>query len=219
MTEFNVNEIFYSIQGESTTMGIPTAFIRFTGCNLRCSYCDTAYAYHEGETNTLEEILDKISAYKAEYVCLTGGEPLLQKDLPILIKKLVSLKKQISIETSGATSIKNVAKKDAKRVKIIMDIKTPSSLMADRNNYNNFEYLRAWDEIKFVCGSKEDFDFSVDIIKRFKLNTKTHILFSPISGKLELQKLASWVLNTKMKNIRLQLQLHKIIWPDIEKGV
>lgn len=217
--DFNVNEIFYSIQGESTTMGIPTVFIRFTSCNLRCSYCDTEYAYHNGEKKTLEEILKEISKFKAEYVCLTGGEPLLQKNLLFLIKKLVSIRKQISIETSGAISIKNIAKKDWKRVKIVMDIKTPSSLMADRNNYNNFEYLRAWDEVKFVCGSKEDFDFAVDIIKRFKLNLKYHILFSPISDRLEVQKLATWVLNAKMKNVRLQIQLHKIIWPNIEAGV
>ncbi len=217
--DFNVNEIFYSIQGESTTMGIPTVFVRFTGCNLRCSYCDTEYAYHNGEQKNLEEILKEISKFKVEHICLTGGEPLLQKNLLFLIKKLVSIRKQISIETSGAISIKNIAKKDWKRVKIIMDIKTPSSLMADRNDYNNFEYLRAWDEVKFVCGSKEDFDFAIDIIKRFKLNLKSHILFSPISDKLEFQKIAAWVLNAKMKNIRLQIQLHKIIWPNIEVGV
>jgi len=217
--DFNVNEIFYSIQGESTTTGIPTVFIRFTGCNLRCSYCDTEYAYHNGDKKTLEEILKEVSGYKAEYVCLTGGEPLLQKDLLLLIKKLVSLRKQISIETSGSLSVKNIAKKEWKRVKVIMDIKTPSSLMADRNDYSNFKYLRPWDEIKFVCGSKEDFNFAIDIIKRFKLNLKSHILFSPISERLNYQKLATWVLASKMKNIRLQIQLHKIIWPDTKKGV
>ncbi len=217
--DFNVNEIFYSIQGESTTTGIPTVFIRFTGCNLRCSYCDTEYAYHNGDKKTLEEILKEVAEFKAEYVCLTGGEPLLQKDLLYLIKKLVSIRKQISIETSGSLSIKNIARKEWKRVKVVMDIKTPSSLMADRNNYSNFEYLRPWDEVKFVCGSKEDFDFAIDIIKRFKLNSKAHILFSPISDKLSYKKLASWVLNAKMKNTRLQVQLHKIIWPDTEVGV
>ena len=219
MTSYNINEIFYSIQGESSSMGIPTVFVRFTGCNLRCSYCDTQYAYHDGEKKTLEDTLKEILSYKAEYICLTGGEPLLQKDLILLIKKLKALKKRISIETSGSLPIKNIAKKDWNKVKFIMDIKTPSSLMANRNDYSNFNHLRAWDEIKFVCGSKEDFDFSIDIIKRFKLNSKVHILFSVVNGKLSMQKLAKWVLNAKMKNMRLQVQLHKIIWPDVDKGV
>jgi len=219
MANFKINEIFYSVQGESSTMGIPTSFIRFTGCNLRCSYCDTEYAYHDGVDNTLEEIIEEISSHKAEYVCLTGGEPLMQKDLVVLIKKLISLRKQISIETGGALTIKNVTKKEWKRVKVILDIKTPSSLMANKNDYSNFNYLRPWDEIKFVCGSKEDFDFAIDIVKRFKLNSKVHILFSVVYGKLSNQKLAEWVLNAKMKNTRLQVQLHKIIWPDAEKGV
>ena len=219
MVSFKINEIFYSVQGESSTMGIPTSFIRFTGCNLRCSYCDTEYAYHDGVEKTLEEVIQEISKDKAEYVCLTGGEPLMQKDLVALIKKLISLRKQISIETGGALSVKSVTKKEWKRVKVILDIKTPSSLMANKNDYSNFNYLRPWDEIKFVCGSKEDFDFAIDIVKRFKLNSKVHILFSVVYGKLSNQKLAEWVLNAKMKNTRLQVQLHKIIWPDVEKGV
>ena len=217
--DFNINEIFYSIQGESTTAGIPTIFVRFTGCNLRCSYCDTEYAYHNGNTKTLDEIIKEVNKYKAEYVCLTGGEPLLQKDLIKLVKKLVTQRKQISIETSGSISIEKYAKKEWKRVKIVMDIKTPSSLMAARNDYNNFNYLRKHDEVKFVCGSKEDFDFALDIIKRFKLNQKCHILFSPVSGKIEYKKLAKWILDAKIRNVRLQLQLHKIIWPDSESGV
>jgi 7-carboxy-7-deazaguanine synthase len=216
---YKVNEIFYSIQGESSLMGYPTVFIRFTGCNLRCSYCDTSYAYYDGEEKELEDILKEISEYKTEYICLTGGEPLLQKDLLTLIKKFVTLRKRVSIETGGALSIKHIAKKEWKKVKIILDIKTPSSLMADRNNYHNFEYLRSWDEVKFVCASKEDFDFSMDIIKRFKVNTKAQILFSPVSGKIEYERLAEWVLKSKLKNTRLQLQLHKIIWPEDTRGV
>ncbi|MBN2693948.1 radical SAM protein [bacterium] len=212
---FQVNEIFYSIQGESTYIGIPTIFIRFTGCSLRCSYCDTQYAFFEGESLTIDEIIEKIASFKTDYICLTGGEPLEQKDIISLIKKLLELNKVISIETSGAVSIKNIPSK----AKIVMDIKTPSSNMSELMLLSNIEMLKSSDEVKFVCQTEADIDWSIDFCKKYELYKKAHILFSPVLGVLNPQVLVEKILSNSIPNTRVQIQIHKVIWNPDTKGV
>lgn len=209
-----INEIFYSIQGEGTNTGLPCIFVRLTYCNLRCSYCDTEYAFHEGENFTIEEILNSIKQYKCNLVEITGGEPLVQKESLDLITQLCDAGYKVMLETGGSLAIKNV---DA-RVKIIMDIKTPSSLMSEKNLFENIDYLKPTDEIKFVIGSREDYDWSKTIIERYHLNDKCELLFSTVFSKLENRKLVEWILEDNLK-VRFQTQLHKYIWEPNKKGV
>ncbi|MBN1569096.1 MAG: radical SAM protein [Acidobacteria bacterium] len=210
-----VNEIFYSIQGESSYAGRPCAFIRMSGCNLRCTYCDTAYAFNEGTEMTIPEILQKIEAFPTRLVLVTGGEPMLQGSIHELFKELLNRNYTVLLETGGHVSLAEV---DA-RVHKIMDIKCPSSGMDRHNDYGNIECLTQRDEVKFVVGGKPDFDWACNLIRRYDIVSRAgEILFSPIHMKLPYADLASWVLSCGLR-VRIQLQLHKIIWPDKQRGV
>ena len=207
-----VNEIFLSIQGESLSAGYPTIFVRFTGCNIRCQYCDTAYAYSEGKDMSPEEILQEIKKLSYNRVCLTGGEPLLQKDLGNLLKLLGDY--IVTIETNG--SIKLDTLQLCNNHSIVMDMKTPSSGCSDTMQFNNFEILSDRDEIKFVIGDRYDYEWSkVIMCKYFK---KGNITFSPVFGKIEYKDIVEWILNDRL-NVRFQLQLHKFIWNPDKRGV
>jgi 7-carboxy-7-deazaguanine synthase len=209
-----VNEIFYSIQGEGTKAGLPCIFIRLTYCNLRCSYCDTEYAFYEGKDLSIEEIIASIKKYNCNLVEITGGEPLFQEESLTLMKNLCDSGYEVMLETSGSLAIENIDN----RVKIIMDLKTPSSLMEKKNLYQNIKFLKQTDEVKFVIGNKKDYDWSKQIIKEYKLSEKCEILFSIVFGKLENRKLVEWILKDNL-NVRFQTQLHKYIWEPNKKGV
>jgi len=209
-----VNEIFFSIQGESTLVGKPTVFVRTTHCNLRCTYCDTKYAYWEGEVKTLDAILEEIKKYETEYVCITGGEPLLQKATIELMQRLLDMKYTVSLETNGSLSIKDVPLAVVK----VLDIKCPVSGEQDRMAWENFDLLRPHDNIKFVVGSREDFDWAQEICQRHTLHEKGTVLYSPVYGKVKPADLASWILKAKAP-VTMQMQLHKEIWGPNEKGV
>lgn len=209
-----INEIYYSIQGESSRAGLPCVFIRLTYCNLRCSYCDTEYAFYEGRDYSIDEILEKIKAYKCNLVEVTGGEPLFQKESYELLKHLCNEGYEVLLETGGSISIKEVDK----RVKIIMDLKCPSSGMLKKNLYSNIESLKQTDELKFVIGSREDYDWTKEVIHKYELTGKCEILFSVVFGELDPVILVNWILEDKL-NVRFQLQMHKFIWDPEAKGV
>ena len=209
-----VNEIFYSIQGESTYAGFPFVFIRLTGCPLRCSWCDTQYAYDEGENKSIDEIIKSIEKFPTKYVEITGGEPLIQKNTPLLVHALLNRGYEVFIETSGACDINLVPN----TVHRIMDIKCPSSAMTDKMEWQNLQKLSRNDEVKFVIASEEDFNFAVKIINENKQLLNYPLLISPVWGRVEIQTLADWILESGLP-FRLQLQLHKIIWPELERGV
>jgi len=209
-----VNEIYYSIQGESTKAGLPCIFIRLTYCNLRCTYCDTEYAFYEGKDKSIDEILEEIKQYDCKLVEVTGGEPLVQEECLELMKRLADSEYEVLLETGGSLPIKDIDK----RVKIIMDLKCPSSEMKKKNLYENIGYLKKSDEIKFVIGNREDYDWTKKIISRYNLEGKFEILFSVILGKLEPLTLVNWVLEDKL-NVRFQLQMHKFVWDPAQKGV
>ena len=210
-----VNEIFYSIQGESSFAGWPCAFIRLTGCNLRCTYCDTKYAFNEGSEMSILEILQAIEAFPTRLVLLTGGEPMLQQSIYALMEKLLGKEYTVLLETGGQVSL---AKVDA-RVHKIMDFKCPSSGMESHNDYGNVQYLTQNDEVKFVIGDRPDFDWACDLVRRYELASRTgSVIFSPVFNKISNADLAGWVLNCGIR-VRMQLQLHKLIWHDKERGV
>jgi len=209
-----INEIFYSIQGESSKSGLPCVFIRLTYCNLRCTYCDTEYAFFDGKEMSIEEIISEVKRYKCNLVEVTGGEPLMQEDVFVLMSRLCNEGFDVMLETGGSISIKEVEK----RVMIVMDLKCPSSNMLKKNLYSNIDYLKRNDEIKFVIGSKEDYDWAKAIIKTYGLVNKCDILFSVVYGELEPVKLVNWILEDKLK-VRYQLQMHKVIWHPETKGV
>jgi 7-carboxy-7-deazaguanine synthase len=209
-----INEIFFSIQGESTYAGHPTVFIRTTGCNLRCSYCDTKYSYYEGTEKSLDEVLAEIRKHPAKYVCITGGEPLLQKEVLTLMSKLCDLDYFVSLETSGSKSIKNVDP----RVKIILDVKTPDSGAANSFLLDNLESLQTSTEFKFVICSDKDFDWSENFCSQYGLKEKFTVLYSPSYGQVTERWLAEKILQ-KNSTARLQLQLHKYIWNPTTRGV
>ena len=210
-----VNEIYYSVQGESTAAGLPCIFVRLTFCNLRCTYCDTEYAFYEGKDLSIPEIISEIKKYDCKLVEITGGEPLVQMDECLnLMKQLSDNGFEVLLETGGSLSIKDIDS----RVKIIMDLKCPSSGMEKKNLYENINYLKPTDELKFVVGSKEDYDWTKDIILKYKLDKKCELLFSVVFGKLEPVQLVNWILEDKLK-VRFQLQMHKIIWHPETKGV
>jgi 7-carboxy-7-deazaguanine synthase len=206
LTSLKINEIFYSIQGESSRIGLPTIFIRLTGCPMRCVYCDTGYAFNEGKNFSLDEIIESIKKFPSKYITVTGGEPLAQKNVLQLLDQLIELNYEVSLETGGAIDIQGVHQK----VKIILDIKTPKS--GEVNNYfwDNLKKIRAFDEIKIVIQDKEEFDWAINIIKEYKINP-AQVIFSPVFGQLDYQKLAEFVLNSEQP-YRMQLQLHKLIW-------
>ncbi len=211
-----VNEIFYSIQGESVFAGRPCVFVRLSGCNLRCAYCDTRYAYKGGEAMDIPEILEAVSGYGAPLVEVTGGEPLLQKESPALIQALLSCGYQVLLETNGSL---NIGRVDRRCVKIV-DIKCPSSGESEKNRLDNLNLLRPADQVKFVIGTDQDFAFAREMVRsRCARIPAGQILFSPVSGRLAPRQLADWILAEKLWQVRLQLQLHKHLWPDIEQGV
>ncbi len=208
--ECRVNEIFFSLQGESVKVGLPTIFIRLTGCPLRCTYCDTAYAFHEGEKMTIDAIIQDISQYRAKHVTVTGGEPLAQKTCHELLARLCDEGYQVSLETSGAIDIANVDE----RVMKIMDMKTPGSLEADKNNFKNIACLTNKDQIKFVISDQSDYEWSKQKMNEFKLTDICEVLFSPVHETLSPTDLADWILEDKL-NVRLQVQLHKYLWGNV----
>ncbi len=204
-----VNEIFYSLQGESSFAGQPCVFIRLTGCNLRCSYCDTQYAYHTGKAMEINRIIDEISQYKCPLVEVTGGEPLIQKNTPDLILSLIENGFQVLLETNGSQDINLV---DDRCVKVV-DIKCPSSNEAGHNNFKNLKRLTSLDEVKFVLSNKEDYEYAKEVIERpqFSELQRNKVHFSPVFGQLEYKKLAKWILEDHLR-VKLHIQLHKIIW-------
>lgn len=214
-----VNEIFFSIQGESTYAGLPCAFVRLSGCNLRCSYCDTRHAYEEGEEHTTEQVMDAVARFPTGLVEITGGEPLLQPETLALVTALTDRRYKVLIETNGSVSLRGI---DA-RATTIMDIKCPGSGMSEHMLWDNLSLLRPHDEIKFVLTDRADYDWSVEIIGEYRLHEKHTVHLSPAFGVLEPSELASWMLASRMltdgPNVRLHLQLHKYIWPQVERGV
>lgn len=210
-----VNELFYSIQGESSYAGLPCVFVRLTGCNLRCSWCDTVYAYEEGLNCSLDEIMSRIGAYPCRLVEITGGEPLLQQETPVLAARLLDRGYTVLIETNGS---KNIAMLDSRCVRI-MDIKCPSSRESGSNDFSNLGRLTDHDEVKFVIGSREDYDYAKAVLEKlpdfFKIK---NIHFSPLYDIMTPVMLAGWMLEDGI-GARLSLQLHKTIWPDTPCGV
>ena len=206
-----INEIFYSIQGETSRTGIPTTFVRLTGCPLRCSYCDTKYAFKEGIKKSFDEILIEIDQNKTKYITITGGEPLAQKNILLFMKELCDLKYSVSIETSNAYTIEEIDP----RVSIILDIKTPASNEADKNLVKNYNHLKSFDEIKFVICNLSDFNWSKKYIEKYNLISTCQIIFSPSYEEMPLSELADLILRDGL-NVRLQAQLHKTIWGPID---
>lgn len=211
MTEtLRITEIFYSLQGESNTVGWPTVFIRLTGCPLRCVYCDTAYAFQGGETLTIDDIIEQVKAYDTPYVTVTGGEPLAQKNCFKLLEKLVDAGFSVSLETSGAIDIAEVDS----RITKVMDLKTPGSNEEHRNIYQNIEYLDAKDQVKFVISNDEDYAWSKAQLEQYQLHKCCEVLFSPCAGTQDYSQLADQILADRLP-VRFQLQLHKILWGDV----
>ena len=202
-----VTEIFHSLQGESSRAGLPTVFVRLTGCPLRCAWCDTDYAFSGGETMTLGEVLVEVARHGARQVCVTGGEPLAQKACLPLLEALCDAGYSVSLETSGALDIAQV---DA-RVSRIMDLKAPASGEADRNHWENLDRLNAGDEIKIVLADEADYDWAKSVLAARRLDAICPVLLSPVAGKLDAKRLAEWVLRDKLP-VRVQLQLHKLLW-------
>lgn len=209
-----VCEIFTSIQGESSYAGMPCTFIRLTGCNLRCSYCDTTYAYSEGRELTGDEILSEVQRAGIDLVEITGGEPLLQYEVFQLARRLLDENYGILIETNGSQSIKEIDK----RAIVVLDIKTPGSGMSGEMDFSNLDFIRSTDEIKFVITNREDYEWSKEIIQRHKLFEKCRLLFSPAFGILPPENLARWMIDDRLK-IRLNLQLHKYIFSSEQGGM
>jgi len=209
-----INEIFYSIQGESLYAGLPCVFVRLTGCNLRCAYCDTRYAYDAGSMMSVESIMEKIASYPCRLVEITGGEPLMQEATPHLIARLIDAGYTVLLETNGSMDIRPV---DDRCIKI-MDVKCPGSGASDKNNYHNFKYLSSKDQIKCVIADATDYAFAKFILSAHLPTGKSiAVLFSPAFGMLDPSQLAEWILADGL-DVRLQLQLHKILWPHDSKG-
>ena len=210
-----INEIYHSIQGESTSAGRPCVFVRLTYCNLRCTYCDTEYAFYEGKDMSVQQVIDEVEKYNCKLVEITGGEPLVQMEECLdLMKNLCDLGYEVMVETGGSLSIKDIDP----RVKIIMDLKCPTSGMEKKNLYQNLMFLKLNDELKFVIGNREDYDWTVEIVKKYNLVGKCVILFSAVFGELEPVQLIKWILEDKL-DVRYQLQMHKYIWHPETKGV
>ena len=209
-----VNEIFFSIQGEGTRTGEPCIFVRLTGCPLRCVYCDTAYAFHEGEKHTEAEVLASISRYPCRLVLLTGGEPLSQRESFPFVARLLDEGYEVLIETSGHVSLQGL---DPRAI-VILDVKTPKSGESKKMDWGNLELLKSRDEVKFVIADRSDFEWSRDLVKERGLQAKCRVLFSPVHGELHPGELGRWILDDGL-GVRLQVQLHKYLWPGVERGV
>ncbi|MFI8481484.1 7-carboxy-7-deazaguanine synthase QueE [Pseudomonas sp. NPDC078700] len=208
-----ITEIFFSLQGETRTAGLPTVFVRLTGCPLRCQYCDTAYAFNGGELMSLDAIIEKIASYSPRYVCVTGGEPLAQPNCIALLERLCDAGFEVSLETSGALDVSAV---DA-RVSKVLDLKTPGSAEVARNRYENIDLLTHNDQVKFVICSREDYDWATTKLIQYRLNERAgEVLLSPSHQQVSARDLADWIVADNLP-VRLQLQLHKILWND-EQG-
>ena len=205
--ELRVSEIFYSLQGETSRIGLPTVFIRLTGCPLRCTYCDTTYAFTGGQNISVAEVLGQVAEYAPHYVTVTGGEPLAQKNCLLLLRALCDAGYQVSLETSGALDISEV---DA-RVMRVLDIKTPASGEVEKNHWENLPLLTSHDEVKFVLCSESDYQWAKQILLQYHLAEKCAVLFSPAHGTLDAAELAEWVLRDRLP-VRMLLQLHKLLW-------
>ena len=206
-TTLRVSEIFFSLQGETSRVGLPTVFVRLTGCPLRCGYCDTAYAFTGGESISITMILEQVAQHQASYVTVTGGEPLAQKSCLVLLKALCDAGYSVSLETSGALDLFKVDSRVCK----VMDIKTPGSGEVDKNLWSNLNYLTRQDEIKFVLTDEADYQWACEIMQAKQLNALCPILFSPVYAILEPATLAAWILRDKLP-VRMQIQMHKLLW-------
>ncbi len=206
-----ITEIFYSLQGESNTVGLPTVFIRLTGCPLRCVYCDTAYAFTGGKKIAIDAVIAEAEQYRTQYITVTGGEPLAQPACLELMTKLLDKGYVVSLETSGALDVSEV---DPRVVKV-MDLKTPSSGELSRNLYKNIDHLTAKDQLKFVIGNDEDYDWSKSVLSEYDLPKRCEVLFSPVMGQQNPTELAEKILKDRLP-VRFQLQLHKILWDDAQ---
>lgn len=205
-----ITEIFYSLQGETRTAGLPTVFVRLTGCPLRCQYCDTAYAFNGGQLQSLDDILEQVAAYRPRHVCVTGGEPLAQPNCIPLLALLCNAGYEVSLETSGALDIAAVDT----RVSRVLDLKTPGSAEVARNRYENVAQLTPNDQVKFVICSREDYDWAVSKLIEYRLEQRAgEVLFSPSHHQVDARQLADWIVADNLP-VRLQLQLHKILWND-----
>ena len=204
-----VSEIFFSLQGETSRVGLPTVFVRLTGCPLRCGYCDTEYAFYGGESMAIPAILDEVSGYAPRYVTVTGGEPLAQKECLMLLRLLCNAGYSVSLETSGALDVSGV---DV-RVSRVLDIKSPGSGEVEKNRWTNLSHLSPRDELKFVLCDEADYQWAVEVMRERRLDLICPILFSPVYGKLDPAMLASWVLRDRLP-VRLQIQLHKLLWDE-----
>ena len=205
-----INEIFFSIQGETSRAGLPTVFIRLTGCPLRCTYCDTAYAFHDGDKMTLAEITQTISDYKSKQITVTGGEPLAQRNCRPLLEILCDAGYDVSLETSGTLDIKDIDN----RVARIIDLKTPASGEVDKNLYENMLHLNPHDQVKFVICDREDYEWSKEVLNEYKISNQCEVLFSGSHGEIQSQQLADWILEDQLP-VRLQIQLHKYLWGNV----
>ena len=210
-----INEIYHSIQGESTWAGEPCVFVRLTFCDLRCNYCDTEYAFYDGKKRALSEIVNAVAEFRCPLVEITGGEPLLQKNVLPLMTMLADVGHTVLLETSGAHDIAAVDP----RVHRIMDLKTPGSGECARNLFSNIEHLTERDEVKFVIGSREDYDWSREQVAKYRLNEWCRaVLFSPIFGRIDPREIVEWILADRLP-VRFQLQMHKFIWTPTQRGV
>jgi 7-carboxy-7-deazaguanine synthase len=205
-----INEIFHSLQGEADSVGFRTVFVRLTGCPLRCRYCDTEYAFHAGDWQDLDSIVESVRKFDATHVCVTGGEPLAQPNCLVLLERLCDAGFQVSLETSGAMSIADV---DPRVVRVV-DVKTPESGEAARNRVENFPLLTPRDQVKFVVCSREDYDWSKAYLEEHALSARCQVLFSPSYTQLPAASLADWILEDRLP-VRFQLQLHKVLWGDV----
>ncbi len=208
-----ITEIFYSLQGESLSSGLPTVFVRLTGCPLRCTYCDTEYAFTGGERMTIEQIAKQLGSYQCRHICITGGEPLLQNPCHELLIHLCDLGYQVSLETSGAVAVDLVDPRVCK----VMDLKTPNSGEMVRNRLENIQFLNASDQVKFVICNERDYKWAVSKVNEFNLTERCSVLFSPSFKQQDPAELANWILRDNLE-VRMQLQLHKILWGD-KQGV
>lgn len=212
MAQCRITEIFYSLQGETRTIGLPTVFVRLTGCPLRCGYCDTEYAFTGGEKMDIADIVEQVASYKPRYVTVTGGEPLAQHTCHELLTELCDLGVEVSLETSGAMDVSQV---DPRVVKV-MDLKTPASKEESKNLYSNIDLLTDTDQIKFVICNQDDYQWSKQKLVEYDLPSRCEVLFSPIHGELEPSQLADWIIEDNLP-VRMQVQLHKYLWGD-EQG-
>ena len=209
-----INEIYLSVQGESSHTGLPCVFVRLTGCNLRCVWCDTAYAFHDGKNQSIDQTLKDIKNFGINLVEITGGEPLMQEDVYPLMEALLENGYKVMLETGGSLSLGKVPRDVIK----ILDLKCPGSEEHKKNNLDNLKLLAPHDEVKFVILDRRDYEWSRDLIKKHKINETAPILFSPVYGKLELKEMVKWILEDRLP-VRLQTQLHKVIWSKETQGV